>query len=144
VLNNDYFEPSCEFDFNAIYSKEEDEPTVDYLKESIVLDAVLEFVAPNRRFTKQAACCRLFAILFICRPAFINGNSNITQVEVAEILGVSKQIFNAHVNAFRKRFGFHVNGMRNEDARKKFSKICKSRAGELAEARRKAREKKGG
>ena len=133
----EYYEPSVEFDFDSIYEKEEQEDKVDYLKESIVLDALLEFIAP-KRFKKNATLCRTFSLIFVCRPHYF-GKPSITQVEVAEILGVTKQIFNAHVNEFRKKFGFIVSGMRHDTARAKFSKICKERAGELAEARKKAR-----
>jgi len=142
MINNQFYEPSEDFDFDSIYQKEEQEEEVDYLKESVVLGAILDFVAPLR-FKKNATICRLYAIIFICRPHYF-GKPNITQVEVAELLGVSKQIFNAHVSEFRKRFGFHINGMRNQDAIDKFSKITKARSGELAEARRKARARKGG
>ena len=134
--HNNYYEPSVEFDFESIYAKEEQTKETDYPTESIILGALLDFVAP-KRFKKNATLCRLYAIIFICRPHYF-GKPNITQVEVAEILGVSKQIFNAHVSEFRKRFGFHINGMRNEEAIKKFSKITKARADELSDARRRA------
>ena len=135
--HNNYYEPHVDFDFEAIYAKEEQSEEVDYPTESIILGALLDFVAP-KRFKKNATLCRLYAIIFICRPHYF-GKPNITQVEVAEeILGVSKQIFNAHVSEFRKKFGFHINGMRNEEAREKFSKITAARADELSEARRKA------
>ena len=139
---NEYFEPSVDFDFDSIYENEEGEEQVDYLKESIVLNELLEFIAP-KRFKKNATLCRLYAVIFICRPHYF-GKPSITQVEVAEILGVTKQIFNAHVNEFRKRFGFIVSGMRHDQAREKFSKICSERAGDLAEARRNARKEKNG
>ena len=134
--HNNYYEPSVEFDFESIYAKEEQTKETDYPTESIILGALLDFVAP-KRFKKNATLCRLYAIIFICRPHYF-GKPNITQVEVAEILGCSKQIFNAHVSEFRKRFGFHINGMRNEEAIKKFSKITKARADELSDARRRA------
>jgi len=143
MINNDYFEPAEDFDFDSIYNKEEQVEEVDYLKESIVLGAILDFVF-KKRFKKNSALRRMYAILFICRPHYFNGKPNITQVEVAEILGVTKQIFNAHVSEFRRTFKFHINGMRNQSALDKFSKITKARAGELAEARRKARERKRG
>ncbi len=140
--NQNYYEPSVPFDFDQIYSNEEQDEPIDYLKESVVLNELLNFIAPPR-FKKNATICRLYAILFICRPWYF-GDENITQVEVAEQLGVSKSVFNAHVSEFKKRFGFHVSGMRNPDALKKFSAICKERADELAEARRKARKNNGG
>ena len=137
----EYYEPSVEFDFDAIYAKEEQEEEIDYLKESKVLNELLEFLAP-KRFKKNATLCRVYSLIWVTRPHFFNGNPSITQVEVAEILGVTKQIFNAHVNEFRKRFGFIVSGMRHQEARDKFSKICSDRAEDLANARRKARKKR--
>lgn len=141
--NNEFYEPNVDFDFESIYRKEEEEEEVDYLKESIVLNSLLDFLAPPRS-RPQACLARLFALIYITRPAYFNGDSNITQVEVAKILGTSKQILNAHISELTKKYGFIKNGMRKEDARAKFSKICKARAGELAEARRKAQEKKRG
>jgi len=136
-MNNNYYEPSVEFDYDSIFQREEPEEEVDYLKESVVLNELLEFIAPPR-FKKNATLCRLYAVIFICRPHYF-GKPSVTQVEVAEILGVSKQIFNAHVSEFTKRFGFIVNGQRHDSARAKFAEICKQRSGDLAEARRKAR-----
>ena len=142
MINNDYYEPAVDFDFESIYQKEEQEEEVDYLKESIVLGAILDFLAP-KRFTKDAAVARLYALILVCRPHYL-GKPNITQVEVAEMLGISKQIFNNHVVEIRKKWGFIINGQRSQSALNKFSKITKARAGELAEARRKARARKGG
>ena len=134
--HNNYYEPHVNFDFESIYSKEEQPEEYNYPTESIILEAILEFLAP-KRFKKNATLCRCYALIFILKPWFF-GKPNITQVEVAEILGVSKQIFNQHVGEFRKKFGFHINGMRNEEAREKFSKITAARADELSEARRRA------
>ena len=143
MINNDYYEPAVDFDFESIYQKEEQEEEVDYLKESIVLGAILDFLAP-KRFTKDAAVARLFALIYVCRPHYF-GKPNITQAEIAsKHLGISKQIFNNHVIEIRKKWGFIINGQRSPAAIAKFSKITKARAGELAEARRKARARKGG
>lgn len=88
MINNDYIEPATDFDFDSIHQKEEQEEEVDYLKESIVLNDLLDFVAQNR-FKRNATMCRLYANIFICRLHHF-GKPNITQVEVAEILGVTK------------------------------------------------------
>ena len=60
------------------------------------------------------------------------------------MLGISKSVFNNHVIEIRKKWGFIINGQRSPAAIDKFSKSTKARAGELAEARRKARARKGG
>lgn len=143
MQNNNYYEPSVNFDFESIYKKEEQEEEVDYLKESIVLNSLLDFLVPARS-RPQTCLLRLFSLIYITRPAYFNGDSNITQVEVAEILNCSKQILNSHITELTKKYGFIKNGMRGENARKKFSKICKARSGELAEARRKAQKKRKG
>ena len=135
------FEQSVDFDFESIYRNEEGEEHVDYLQESLVLNNLLNFIAP-KRFKKDAALARLFAVIWICRPHYINGDPNITQKEVADILGTSKQIFNAHVSSFRKQYDFYVSGMRHDDARQKFSEICSARKDELAESRRKSAKNK--
>jgi len=134
--HNNYYEPHVDFDWEALYAKDEQPEEVDYPTESIILGALLDFLAP-KRFKKNATLCRCYALIFILKPWYF-GKPNITQVEVASILGVSKQIFNQHVGEFRKKFGFHINGMRNEELRKKLSKITAARADELSEARRKA------
>ena len=135
----EYYEPSEEFDFESIYRKEEEGIEVDYLKESIVLDNILNFLCP-KRFEKSSTIQRVYALLFICRPHYINGDPNITQTYIAEeILGCKKQIFNSHVRAFCEKYGFHVNGMRNESSRLKMAEKTKLRAKELAEARRRSK-----
>ena len=139
-FNFNHYEGSTNFDFESIYMKEEGAEEIDYLQESIVLNSLLNFIAP-KRFKKDAALARLFAVIWICRPHYFNGNPNITQKEVADILGTSKQIFNAHVSAFRKKYDFYVGGMRHDDARAKFSEICTQRKDELAESRRKSAKK---
>ena len=104
MINNDYYEPAVDFDFESIYQKEELEEEVDYLKESIVLGAILDFLAP-KRFTKDAAVARLFALIYVCRPHYF-GKPNITQSEIAsKHLGISKQIFINHVIEIRKKWG---------------------------------------
>ena len=141
---NEYYEPHTDFDYESLYERMDGpEDEVDYLKESIVLNELLNYLAPPR-FKRQSITLRVYVMLYYLRPHFFNGNSNITQREIADLLGVSKQIFNSHVNAFRKRFGFYINGMRHEDARKKFADICASRSEELAEARRQSNKKRKG
>ena len=139
--NYDQYEPSVDFDFESIYMNEEQKEEIDYLQESVVLNSLLNFIAP-KRFKKDAALARLFAIIWVCRPHYFTGDPNITQREVADILGVSKQIFNAHVSSFRKKYNFYVSGMRHDDARAKFSEICTARKDELAESRRKSNKTK--
>ena len=139
--NNEFYEPHTDFDYESLYERMDGaEDEVDYLKESVVLNELLNYLAPPR-FKRQSITMRVYVMLYYLRPHFFNGNSNITQREIADLLGVSKQVFNCHVNAFRKRFGFYINGMRHEDARKQFAEICAARSEELAEARRRSSKK---
>ena len=68
MINNQYFEPAEDFDFDSIFNKEEQEEEVDYLEESIVLGAILDFVF-EKRFKKNSAICRMYAILFVALTA---------------------------------------------------------------------------
>jgi hypothetical protein len=135
------FEPFDEFDYDSVYKSEEGEEPNQYEQEAIILQKILEFLHPARA-TVQASTCRLYGLILMLRPSWLMGKTNPTQVDVANMLGVSKSVMNAHVNEVRKCFGFQVSSMRSEEARAKFSKLCKSRASELAEARRQSRKNK--
>ena len=141
----EYYEPHEDFDYEQVFKNLDNEPDkeLDWEKESLVLNSLLDFIAPPR-FKKNVyggTLCRIYALLWVLRPHFF-GNPSITQTEVANLIGVSKQIFGQHVTELRNKFGVMVNGQRTDEARQKFSEICKARADELAQARRAADKKR--
>lgn len=136
----DIYEPHEDFQWDSVYEKEEGIKPDQYELEAIILCKILEFLHPPR--AKPMAClARLFSLILYIKPDWL-GKSSPTQVEVANMLGISKSVMNAHVNEVRKYFGFQIAGMRDQKARDKFSKLCANRANELAEARRVGRDKR--
>ena len=137
----DIYEPYEEFPFDQLYEKEEGIEQKKHELEELILNKILEFLHPHRASPKSSLC-RLFALLLIC-GRITGGKTNPTQVDIANKLGVSKSVMSAHCNAAKDFFGIKTSVCpRSEEAREKFRAICKSRAGELAEARNRSREKK--
>ena len=103
-----------------------------------VVNGVCEWLYPKGA-RKSTMLLRAFVFVWLMRPEWLG---NPTQVAMAERLGMSKARFGKAVNQFRDEFGFYVAGMRGEAARGKFSAAARAGAGRLAEARRKANQRK--
>lgn len=97
-----------------------------------VVEAICEWILPLQ-CRKATVLLRAYVFVWFMRPSWLG---NPTQVELAKVLGVSKQTLGKVVNQLRDKFGFYVAGMRHEDARAKFAANAKRHAGKLARARK--------
>ena len=135
----DIYEAHDDFKWDEVYENEEGPQEDKYVNEGIILQRILEFLHPPRA-KPQASLCRLYGLIFMLRPAWLG--KSLTQTDLARMLGVSKSVMNAHVNEVRREWGLMVGGMRSDKARAIFSKLCKARASELADARRASRDRR--
>lgn len=97
-----------------------------------VIEAICEWLFPPQ-CRKATVLLRAYALVWFMRPNWLG---NPTQVELAKVLGVSKQTLGKVINQLRDKFGFYVAGMRHEEARAKFAANAKRHSRKLAKARR--------
>jgi hypothetical protein len=76
---------------------------------------------------------------FVAMHYLLNRNGTSTLTSIAERSGVSKQLFDHHVQALGDRFGFHGQGQKCESSRTIFSEATKARWAALTPEERIAR-----